>query len=414
MKRLVLLIPIILLAISFANAYNGFCFKLNLNGNLTNSWDKNPVDGTIYIKTENSGDYCLIFGGEEFQVRTTNGSFEFSKLIASPNERCKLDIEIYSGGFVKYQGEIWINENQTNYTRTFELVPNLKINVKTVSGKPIEGTIYVNGRKYNLINGIVEVPNTKDMVWVYSNISGFEVFDKFFNVEPSSITQSEINITLYRIPNPSVKFTQSLDKTNLGQQFTVEAYFINPDKESAQVDINGNISGCGIIKTFSFELNGGETKTFNYGVSPNSVGNCTIEMNYAITCNNKIIKKGTLKLTHYVSNKYEIKYNIENGTIIAEVFDINGNPVNTTVEIVYNGTKIELKRGPDGKYYGRIPGNEFKILASDGKNNGTILISGNFVKTQEENVKDFLFGWAIIGVLSAVTVGWIYYSRRLK
>ncbi len=409
-----LLIPIILLAISFANADNGFCFKLNLNGNLVNSWDKNPVDGTVYIKTENSGNYCLIFGGESFQVKTVNGSFEFSKLIASPNEECKLDIVIYSGGFIKYQGEIWINGNQTNYTKNFELTPNLKINVKTVSGKPIEGSIYVNGEKYNLVNGVVEVPNTKDMVWIYSNISGFEVFNEFFNVEPSSTKQSEINVTLYRIPNPIVKFTQSLDKTNLGQQFAVEAYFMNPDKESAPVTINGNLSGCGITKMFSFELNGDESKTLTYSVNPSSAGNCTVEMTYVINSGNKTIKRGTLKLIHYVSDKYEIKYTVENGTIIAEVFDINGNPVNTTVEIIYNGTKIELKRGPDGKYYGKVPGNEFQILASDGKNNGTVLISGNFVKTQEEKVKDYLFGWAIIGILSAVTIGWIYYSRRLK
>ncbi len=410
-----LLIPLVLLLFSFAKADNGFCFTINLIGNVNDSWSNTPVDGKLYLTTTNGGDYCLNFQNQnEFEVSIKNGTFKFSQMVASPNESCKFDIKVYSYGYVKYIGELWINENQTNYTLNLHLKPGLKINFITPKEDKVNGIVYINGKVYQTKNGSVEIPLKKDIIWVYTNISGFEKFDNFFNVEYSSSEQKQINVTLYRMPTPKVEFNQSLEKSNLGQKFEVIAKFENPNEESAKVMISGNVVGCGLNKEFSFNLSGGDNKEITYKVNPTEAGNCKITLFYKIQTENQLIENNQIELNHFVSDKYQINYKVENGEIIAEVLDVNGNPVDTDVEIIYNGTKIKLEKGADGKYYGKIPGNEFQLVAGDEKNKGAVAISGNFIKTQEQKKKDHLLGWTIIGILSAVSIGWIYYSRKLK
>ena len=389
---------------------------MNLNGSVHNSWDTSPLNGTMYLYTSQKGNYCLTFDNEDsYKISVEDGIFNFNKLIASPNSSCKFDVKVYSNGYLKYVGEIWINGNKTNYTVNYNLTPNLDVVVTQPDGKEVNGSIYVNGNEYQLRNGEVQIPNKKDIVWIYIQIDGYEKYDEFFNVDPYSPNQTKINITLYLTPKPNVSFNQNISKTNLGQAFSVNTKFENPDKSSAEVNIFGNINGCGLNKEFNFNLTGGSEKEIKYTVNPTSPGNCTISLFYKIQTQNSLIKQDTLEITHYVSDKYNVTYQIVGNEIVAEVYDVNGNPVDTNLSIVYNGTTIKFTKESDGKYYATIPGNEFKIVASDGKNTGGAVISGNFIKSQKiESTKNSLIGWGIIGALSAVTVGWIYYSRKLK
>ena len=410
MKRIIFFILLGILLINISRADNGFCFVPKISGKVVDRWSSNLVNATIEISSkygktpDGYPPYCMTNVSD---IKFNSNSFKINDIIvASTGRSCSLRYVIKKFGYLESNGYIVIFGNKTNYSFNFKIEPNTRIDlIEYGTNKKIDGVLYVNGNKYITKDGFIKIPLTDNIVYIF--YSGDSIHDSSSNI--TSIQdfwkENKIDYYIYKKPRVKINLYQDKEKTNRGENWSVFVEINNEEKFSSPIKVNYLISGCGISDSKSVLTN----EKIEYNTSGEN--NCTINLDYVIfDLVSKRIMKKSIYISHEVSNKYNISYFVKDGYIYARVLDVNGNPVETNLSIVYNGKKIKMRYN-GSTYYAKIPGNNFVIKTEKNGNKGILSINGNFIKKKPKiNYKVILFE-VILGTITGL---WIYKSRKLK